>query len=52
MIDPVCQRIIAVGLVGCLLTIIRRWKNDDSRAGVGVAGWTIVAIIALTTNLL
>lgn len=45
--DPLTQRILAVGLVGILLTLARRWKNDDERAGLGVAGWTVAVIVFL-----
>ena len=36
---------LVVGLLGSILTFIRRWKNDESAAGAGVSGWTIVVII-------
>jgi len=37
--------VIIIGLVGVLLTFARRFKNEDSDAGYGVAAWTIILII-------
>ena len=37
---------IIIGIVGCLLTFARRYKNKDKEAGAAIAGWTLV-IVAL-----
>ena len=37
--------VVVIGCVGALITLARRFKNKDSQAGYGVAGWTIIIII-------
>jgi hypothetical protein len=43
------QSMLIVAVTGALLTTIRRWNNPDSKAGIGVVGWTLAIeiIIAL-----
>ena len=42
--------VFAVLLGGALLTFARRYKNQDSNAGYGVAGWAVVVTIVLLTG--
>ncbi len=42
------QRIIATAVLGAVaaaMIFARRWKNTDTDAGVGIAGWTIVILL-------
>ena len=44
------EKIIAtlvIGIIGIFLTLVRRWKNPDKDAGIGVAGWTVFIILCL-----
>lgn len=45
--SDVAISIIAVGISGAILTIARRWKNEDSDAGYAVSGWTLVMMFLL-----
>lgn len=36
---------VLIGLIGTILTFARRYKNQDSSAGLGIAGWTIVFLL-------
>ncbi len=39
---------IVVGLVGTLLTFARRYNNkEDSAAGLGIAGWTMLILVLM-----
>jgi len=38
---------IVISITGIALTIARRYKNKDSTAGVGIAGWTIFILFML-----
>lgn len=48
--DARCQRIVAVGLIGIVLTLARRWKNKSPEAGIGVAGWTMFVILLIALD--
>jgi len=37
--------LLFLGIGIAAITFARRWKNKDSNAGYGVAGWGIVAYI-------
>lgn len=41
---------IIVGILGTALTFARRWKNRDSQAGLGIAGWTIATIFLVAIH--
>jgi hypothetical protein len=49
LIDIESQRVLVIGLVSTGLIIARRWKNEDARAGYGIAGWTIFIIFTILT---
>ena len=38
---------VVVGLVGTLLTVSRRYGNEDTNAGLGIAGWTMFVIVVI-----
>lgn len=42
--------IMVVGIIGITLTAVRRWKNENPKAGMGVAGWTMVAIVLIASD--
>jgi len=35
---------------GALLTLARRWKNEDTTAGYGIVGWTMFIILLIWLN--
>ena len=41
---------IVIFIGGILLTLARRYKNENSNAGLGIAGWTIFTIFSLWRN--
>ena len=50
--DELTAKVIATGLIvigGTGMTFARRWKNTDSTAGLGVAGWTVVILLFMWT---
>lgn len=38
--------ILAIGIGGGALTLARRFRNSESNAGEGIAGWSMFLIIA------
>ena len=38
---------LAVGIVSTLMICARRYKNQDSDAGHGIAGWTIFILVCI-----
>lgn len=40
---------MVIGVIGVLLTIARRYKNNDKSAGLGVAGWIVFILFNIWT---
>jgi len=48
--QPHDHELLVTGISGALLIIARRWKNKDSSAGLGIAGWTMFLLILEATS--
>ena len=47
------EKLIATAIImvcATLLTLARRWNNDDNDAGIGVAGWSMFIILIMWMN--
>ena len=38
---------VIYGVTGLLLTAVRRFRNTDNSAGLGVAAWTLIGMITM-----
>ena len=38
---------LAVGIVSTLMIYARRYKNQDSNAGYGIAGWSVFILVCI-----
>jgi hypothetical protein len=38
---------LAVGIASALMIYARRYKNQDSNAGYGIAGWTVFILLCI-----
>lgn len=38
---------LTLALIGVVLTVVRRFRNEEEEAGRGIAGWTLFFVILI-----